>query len=74
MFFSGSSGRQIGHALWFNKANVYNRIKNKINNQQSVENSSRVSDIFSEIDVFPKANELDELYCFIGKKPKTETK
>ncbi len=37
MLFSGSSGRQVNHTLGFNKANVYNWIKNEIINQQSAE-------------------------------------
>lgn len=56
-FYSGVSGRGVGHIFHINKANVYNWIK-KLN--EAVENS-------------PNLLELDKLYWFIEKKPHTET-
>lgn len=57
-YYSGVSGRGVGHLFHMNKANVYNWIK-KQNNF-----------VVKTPDIF----ELDELYWFIGKKPHTETR
>ena len=57
-YYSGVSGRGVGHLFRMSKSNVYNWIK-KTN--RIVENS-------------PDVYELDELYWFIGEKPNTETR
>lgn len=58
-YFSGVSGRGVGHLFHMSKSNVYNWIKKKT--EVIVENP---------IELY----ELDELYWFIGKKPHTETR
>ncbi len=56
-FYSGVSGRRVGHIFHMSKSNIYNWIK-KLNN---------------DVENLPNLFELDELYWFIGKKPRTET-
>lgn len=58
MYYSGVSGRGVGKVLGMNKANVYNWIK-KLNN---------------DVENLPPERELDELYWFVGKKGKSETR
>lgn len=58
MYYSGVSGRGVGKDLGMNKANVYRWIRKK---DRNVDNSSAVF-------------ELDELYWFIERKPRTESR
>jgi hypothetical protein len=57
-YYTGTSGRGVGKIMGFSKANVYNWIKKTAQN--------------------PNPNyhilELDELYWFIGQKPRTQTR
>lgn len=58
MYYPGVNGRSVGKVLGMNKANVYRWIKKTVD---SVDNLFGVY-------------ELDELYWFIERKPRTETR
>ena len=58
IYYAGASGRAVGKILHMSKTNVYNWIKKTA---MVVDNS-------------PEIYELDELYWYIGKRPRTKTR
>ncbi|MDR2502063.1 MAG: hypothetical protein LBC78_02295 [Oscillospiraceae bacterium] len=58
MYYSGVCGRDLGKILGMSKANVYNRIKKTA---QILEDDYHIL-------------ELDEMYCYLNKRPRTETR
>jgi len=58
IYYAGTSGRGVGKILGMGKGNVYRWIKKT---EEAVNN-------------LPKVFELDELYWFIGAKPKSKTR